>query len=292
MQKLLAFIIAKRHWILFVFCEIVSLVLIYRNNVYQQNRLLSSANVVIARILSISNTVSAYFDLQEVNHDLLERNSALEAEVVGLRAQMLRLTADATSFDALFLKDTVLPDSLFKVDHQYHFIPANVVNNSTNYVNNYITINKGSKDGLRPDMGVVSPHGVVGIITTVGTSYSVVISLINIKFNVSCRVQHTNYFGPLSWKGGDVRYAYLEQLPTHATFEAGDTIVTSGYSAAFPPGIRVGMVESYDKQDDDNFYSLKVRLATDFQALNVLYVIDNGLQEEQLAVEREAKKND
>lgn len=292
MQKLLAFIITKRHWILFIFCEIVSFVLIYRNNVYQQNMMLSSANAVTARISSVSSTVFSYFDLQNVNQVLLERNGALEMEVFRLREQLQAFAVDSTSFEQVFLKDTVLTDSLFHDEYIYNLIPAGVVNNSITYMNNYITINKGRRDGIYPDMGVVSPQGVVGIVTTVSDNYAVVISLLNMKFNVSCKVQHTNYFGPLSWKGGDVHYAYLEQLPTHATFQQGDTIVTSGYSAFFPPGVMVGVVESYDKQNDDNFYSLKVRLSADFQSLSVLCVIDNRLQREQQEIEKEARKND
>lgn len=292
MQKLLAFIVAKRHWILFILCEIISFVLIYRNNAYQRNMLLSSANVVTGNISSVSSRVFSYFDLQKVNQELLERNSLLEMEVIRLHEQANSRTIDSTSFTQVFLADTVLPDSLFRGDYVYKYITAGVVNNSITYLNNYITINKGYNDGVRPDMGVVSPRGLVGIVTTVDEHFSVVISLLNVKFKVNCKVQHTNYFGALSWKGGDVEYAYLEQLPTHATFQVGDTIVTSGYSAVFPPGVMVGVVESYEKENDDNFYSLKVRLATDFQSLSVLCVIDNGLQKEQKEIEMEAKKND
>jgi rod shape-determining protein MreC len=292
MQKLLAFIIAKRHWILFIFFEIVSFVLIYRNNTYQQNRMLSGANVVTGYFMSVSGAVFSYFDLQNANQELLKRNSELEAEVTALRGQLSRLEADTTSFGQVFLRDTVFADSLFREAFQYNYIPVGVVSNRTNYVNNYITVDKGANDGIRPDMGVVSPQGLVGIVTTVGEHYSVVLSLLSVKFNVNCKVLQTDYFGALSWKGGDIRYAYLEQLPTHSTFQTGDTIVTSGNSAVFPPGIMVGIVESHDKQNDDNFYSLKVRLASDFQTLRMLCVIDNRLHKEQRDVEKEARKND
>ena len=292
MRKLLEFIVAKRHWILFLFCEIISFVLIYRNNLYQRNIMLTSANTVAGHISSVSGTVFSYFDLQNVNNELLERSSLLEMEVVRLREQLSRNVVDSISTDQVILRDTVLTDSLLTKDYIYKYIPAGVVNNSTAYMNNYITINKGTADGIRSDMGVVSPRGIVGIVTTVGDHFSVVISLLNVKFRISCKVLSTNYFGTLSWKGGDVKYAYLEQLPTHATFQIGDTIVTSRNSAVFPPGVMVGVVDSYDKESDDNFYSLKVRLSTDFQSLSALYVIDNTLQREQREIEQEARKND
>ncbi|MDR0573762.1 MAG: rod shape-determining protein MreC [Tannerella sp.] len=288
MQKLLAFIVAKRHWFIFVLCEIFSFVLIYRNNAYQRNMMLSSANVITSGISSVSSTAFSYFDLQKVNQELLERSSLLEMEVLKLREQLDGMTVDSISFK----KDIIFADSLFSGNYTYKYITARVVNNSVVYMNNYITIDKGAKDGIRPDMGVVSPQGVAGIVATVNDRYSVVISLLNVKFKVNCKVRHTNYFGALSWKGDAMKYAYLEQLPTHATFQTGDTIVTSGYSAVFPPGIMVGVVESYSKQNDDNFYSLKVRLATDFHSLNVLFVIDNAAQTEQREVEQEARKND
>ena len=277
---------------MFIFCEIISFTLIYRNNVYQQNMMLSTANVVVGSISSVSGTVFSYFDLQKVNQELHERNSFLEMEVVRLRGQVADMAIKSTSFNNVFLTDTVIPDSLFFKNHTYEYITAGVVNNSTTNVNNYITINKGATDGIRPDMGVISPHGVVGIVATVNEHFSVIISLLSVKYKLSCKIQNTNFPGPLSWKGGDVRYAYLEQLPRHATFNVGDTIVTSGFSTKFPPGVMVGVVESYDTQGDDNFYSLKVRLATDFTSLNALCVIDNGLQNEQREIEQEAMRND
>ena len=292
MRKLFEFIVAKRHWILFIFCEIISFVLIYHNNAYQRNMMLSSANVVTGRILSISGTVSSYFDLQKVNHQLLERNSLLEMELLRLKAKADKAALDSVSFDKTILTDTVLAESLFFGNYDYKYIPVGVVNNSTTNVNNYITINKGYNDGIHPDMGVVSPQGIVGIVATVEEHFSVVISLLSSKFKVSCKVINTNYTGSLSWKGGSVKYAYLDQLPTHATFQIGDTIVTSGNSAIFPPGVMVGIVESYNREGNDNFYSLKVLLNNDFHSLNVLSVIDNSLQKEQRAIEMEARKND
>jgi len=292
MQKLLEFIVAKRHWILFILCGIISFTLIYRNSVYQRNMIWTSANAVSGSISSVSSSVFSYLDLQNVNQVLHERNNFLEMELLRLREQVDKMAMDTISFSQISLRDTVKIDSLYDGDYVYKFIPVGVVNNSTSYLNNYITINKGKKDGLRPDMGVVSPLGVVGFVATVNDNYSVVISLLHVKLRVSCKIKDANYYGPLSWKGGNVDYAYLEELPTHATFQIGDTVVTSGYTDAFPPGIMVGVVESYDKQHDDNFYSLKVRLATDFRALSVLSVIDNLTQKERKEVEAEAKIND
>ena len=271
---------------MFFICEIVSFVLIYRNNVYQRNVMLSSANAITGRLLSVSGAVFYYFDLQKVNQEIHERNSLLEMEVIRLREQMNIKTNDTISFGRVYLNDSVLKSN------RYHFIPASVVNNSVNKPHNYITIDKGKNDGIRPDMGVISPQGIVGIVTNVNNSFSVVMSMLNMKSRMSCKIRHTNFTGSLSWKGGDVKYAYLDHIATHATFQVGDSIESSGYSDAFPPGILVGTIESYTRQTDDNFYSLKVRLASDFQSLHLLSVIDNRLQKEQKEVEWEARRND
>jgi rod shape-determining protein MreC len=243
-------------------------------------------------MLSASNAVFSYLDLKNINRELYERNNKLETEILLLRSELEKKILDTLSFNHVLVYDSINYDSLSFVNFQYEYISASVVNNSTSYMNNYITINKGLKDGVRPDMGVVSLKGIVGIVTTVHNNYSVVISLLNSKLKVSCKVKDTNYFGALSWKGGSVEYAYLEELPTHSTFKTGDTIVTSGYSTVYPAGIIVGVVESYNKQNDDNFYSLKVRLFTDFQSLKVVSVINNIKQEEQIEIETEARKND
>jgi rod shape-determining protein MreC len=243
--------------------------------------------VVTGGISSAFHTVFSYLDLQHVNQQLLERNSSLEAEVLRLQEQLGRLSLDTVAFSRVFPSGTS-----GDAGYTYEYITAGVANHTTNYVNNYITINKGFHDGIRPDMGVVSPSGVVGIVMTVRERYSVVISLLNTKFKVSCKVKGTSIFGSLAWKGGDATRAYLEGLPAHAVFQVGDTIVTSGSSAIFPPGLMVGVVESYNKQQDDNFYALKVRLATDFHSLSALCVIVNHAQEEQWKIEREAAGND
>ena len=143
-----------------------------------------------------------------------------------------------------------------------------------------------------PDMGVVSERGVVGIVSTVSDHFSVIIPLLNPKFRLSCKVLGSSYFGSLSWNGRNTLYANLDELPRHVEFQKGDTIVTSGYSAVFPSGIIVGTVADFEKQHDDNFYSLQVELATDFQALNNVRIIKNFRQTEQSGVEQEAKRND
>lgn len=284
MRKLLDFLVRKRHWFLFILLEILSLMLIYRTNAYQRNIMFSSANVVTGHISSVSGYITSYLNLREINKELLERNGQLEMELLELQDQVDMMVADTVSFAGFS------PDSTEQFP--YSFVMADVVNNSVTHLSNYITVNKGRKEGITPDMGVVSERGVVGIVSTVSDHFAVVIPLLNPKFRLSCKVLGSSYFGSLTWGGRNARYANLEELPRHVEFQKGDTIVTSGYSAVFPSGIVVGTVADFEKQHDDNFYSLEVELATNFQSLNNVRIIKNYRQEEQVSVEREAKKND
>lgn len=283
MRKLLEFLISKRHWLLFIFLEVISFVLIYRNNAYQRNIIFSSANAVSGRIASVSGGVVSYLNLREINRDLSEHNSRLELKILDLQEQLEILKTDTTRFEGS------APDS---TDHvfPFDFVMARVIYNSISYISNYITIDKGSKDGIAPDMGVVSDKGVVGIVSSVSKNMAVVIPVLNPKFNLSCKLKGSSYFGSMTWNGRSIRYANLEQLPRHVEFAHGDTIVTSGFSTIFPPGVIVGTISSFENDKDDNFYSLEVKLSTDFTSLTNVRVIRNYRQKEQQELELEGRK--
>jgi rod shape-determining protein MreC len=182
--------------------------------------------------------------------------------------------------------EAVLPDSTTK----YDFIMAQVINNSVGSVENYITLNKGRLDGLAPQMGVVDQNGIIGIVSLVSDHYAVVISLLNTKLRLSAKVKGSDYFGSLVWDAESPRFAVMEELPRHVEFHEGDTIVTSGYSAAFPEGIPVGIVAGHSRQRNDNFNALRIELAADFHRLSDVRVIVNNQQREQLSLEEQARK--
>ena len=149
--------------------------------------------------------------------------------MANLRERVRRLDGDS-------LLERHERDSIFS---NYNFIVAQVINNSVSNSHNYITLNKGSRDGLHSEMGVVDQNGIVGIVNAVSDNFAVVISLLNPKLRLSCKVKGSSYFGSLVWDGKDARYAVLEEMPRHVKFAKGDTIITSGYSAVFPEGIMV-----------------------------------------------------
>jgi len=168
---------------------------------------------------------------------------------------------------------------------KYAIFKANVVKNSLTRADNYMTLDRGTLDSIRPEMGVVDANGVVGIVYKTSPHYSLVLPLLNSKSSISCKIVGSDYFGYLKWEGGDSRFAYLKDLPRHAEFNLGDTVVTSGYSTVFPEGVLVGTVDDMSDSHDGLSYLLKIKLATDFGKVSNVRVISRSGQEEQKALE-------
>ncbi|MDD7596686.1 MAG: rod shape-determining protein MreC [Prevotella sp.] len=279
MRNLIEFLAKHHHWFVFILLEAISFTLLFRYNSYQNSVWFSSANVVTGKVYEWSSQLEKFFSLATVNQHLTQRNLALEQKVVELSEKLTAVTKDSSYVKA----DVTQQLSQFKQ------IPAKVVSNSLKDVNNLITIDKGSVDGVRKDMGVVSGTGVVGIVYLVSSHYAVVIPLLNTKSNVSCKIENRDYFGFLNWQGGSTNQAFLDDIPRHARFKLHENIVTSGYSSVFPPGILVGKILHVYNSPDGVSYRLCVKLATDFSTLRDVSVIDNTLMKERIEVMRAAR---
>ena len=277
MRKLIQFLYQNNHWFLFILLEVTSFILIFNFNSYQHSVYFTSANSVVGQVYEWKSTVTSYFHLKSINEDLLDRNMELERKLSGLE-ELLR-EEESENTENRILKNTVLEN--------YKLYSAHVVQNSLNRADNFITINKGSNDGIRPEMGVVTGNGVVGIVYKTSPHYAWVMSILNSKSNISCKIAGSNYFGNLVWEFGDASYAYLRDLPRHATFSLGDTIITSGYSSIFPEGVLVGTIDDMSDIDDGLSFYLKIKLSVDFGKLDGVRVVENtdllerkGLEEE------------
>ena len=278
MRNLLNFLLKYNHWFLFILLEVISFVLLFRFNHYQHSVYFSSANVVAGKVYEVSGGITSYFHLKSVNEDLLDRIMELEQQNRNLENALVKHLSDSTELNSIRnLSDT-----------DYEIFKARVINNSLNLVDNYITLNRGSKDGIRPEMGVVDGNGVVSIVYETSSHYSRVISVLNSKSSISCKIVGSEYFGYLKWEYGDARYAYLKDLPRHAEFNLGDTVVTSGYSTVFPEGIMIGTVDDMADSNDGLSYLLKVKLATDFGKVSEVRVIARTGQREQKELEQKS----
>jgi rod shape-determining protein MreC len=274
MNNLLNFFVKHSAWFIFAIYVILSLVLLFKDNPYQQNVYLTSANQLSAAVYKAFNGVTSYFHLRGINESLQERNAALEMELIELRNQMTEM--------ALLKPDSLRQPAL----RQYDFVMAHVISNSIAQPNNYITINRGYLDGVNPEMGVIDQNGVVGIVNVAGPHAARIISLLNPHMRLSCKLQRSGFYGSLVWDGKSPQYAVLEELPKHITYHKGDTIVTSGYSAVFPEGIIVGTIEGLARDMSDSFVSLRIRLTTNFSQLSSVRVITNSMKEQIEALRR------
>lgn len=275
MRNLLNFLVRYSSWFVFAFYVVLSCGLLFNRNPYQHHVYLTSAGIVASGLHDISSNITGYFALRDINDDLQRQTADLQKEVLDLRQQLRSY------------REIAMQDSLRAVDSigKFNFVIATVINNSITRPNNYLTINKGAKDGLKPDMGVLDQNGVVGVVNVVSDHYARVISLLNPNFRLSCKLRGSDAFGSLVWDGKDPRTAILEELPKHTHFQKGDTIVTSGNSAVFPEGIPVGTIVGKARGADDNFFTLRILLLTDFTALSAVKVISNTDLEEIRSVE-------
>ncbi len=274
MRELFDFFVRNSKWFVFIIYVVMSCVLLFSRNPYQHHVYMTSANTVAASVFSLSNNITSYFNLRDINADLNERNAILEAEVLALRSKLQNID------------DSLHTDTIVETETgQYQFIVAHVINNSISKPYNYITINKGYADGIRPEMGVIDQNGVVGAVNVVAEHSARVISVLNQSFHVSCKVKSSQHFGSLTWQGGDPRLALLEDLPRHAPIKPGDTIVTTGFSAVFPPDIPVGRILAPQNGKALSTSNLKVRLSTDFSTLSTVQVVVNTKRKEIIDIE-------
>lgn len=279
MRNLLEFLAKYNHWFVFLILEVVSMVLLFQYNSYQGSAWFSSANAVTGKLYEWDANVETFFSLTKVNQELTQRNAYLEQEVQKLSDSLVSVTKDSS----IYHRDQ------FALLRNYRLIPAKVVADSIDKPGNLMTIDKGSADGIHKDMGVISGTGVVGIVYLVAEHYAIVIPVLNTKSNISCMIQNRGYFGYLRWKGGVSDLAYLEEVPRHAHFKLGDYVVTSGYSAVFPPGVRVGRILHVFNSADGLSYRVQLRLSTDFARLRDVCVIDDTAMKERLEIMRAAQ---
>ncbi len=266
MHNLAEFLSKYKHWFLFVLLEVASLVLLFRFNNYQGSVWFTSANIVAGKAYDISSKVGSFLTMGKTNEELTLRNVELEQQVNELSKKLYEHMRDPK----------YLKKGQYRFLSPFKLIQAKVVSNSLNKSENFITINKGSWDGVRRDMGVVCGNGVVGTVYLVGIHYSVVIPVLNAKSNISCAILGRSYFGYLHWTGGASDMAYLDDVPRHARFKLGDRVVTSGYSSIFPEGVLVGKVRHVYNSDDGLSYRLAIQLSTDFGNLRDVCVIDDA----------------
>ncbi len=267
MRQLFVFLLKYYFFFLFLLLEIIAFILIANNFNYQGARVLNTANELTGKTYQTYNNIFDYFNLKENNKILAEENARLHA--------MIEQSYVKFSNNEIFVNDTT-----YKL--QYKYIDAKIISNSTGKRNNYMMLNKGFNQGIRNNMAVVSPNGIVGIVSGVSANFSSVMSLLHSEIKISAKLKKNNASGTIAWEGGDYKRGALIDIPSHIKIRTGDTVITSGFSLDFPEGIMIGTIANYKLNPGDNFFKIKINYSTDFNKLDYVYVIKNLFKDEQL----------
>ncbi len=274
MRSLIRFLLRFKTLFLFIFLEIFSLVMIVNHNQFQRVHFLSSSNILVGTLYSFTESVTQYFSLGKVNEDLVKENAELKR-----RAEQLQSQIDFYRYDTTYVGRK--NESLAK---HYIFRTAKVINATTNLTNNYITIDKGTIDGIQEGMGVSNSEGVVGIVCNTSPHFSLVLPVLNSMSKINAKVAGKSDVGTVIWGGTDTRYAKLEEVPLYIPISVGDSVKSSAYSSVFPEGMMIGEVVEM-KSRNDNFYSIDIRLSVDFKHLSYVDVIEFRHDEEKRELE-------
>ena len=276
MKNLWLFLVRYNAFFWFVLFFTVAIILVVQNNRYQRSSFINSSNVVVGSFYDKLNSWKSYLALEETNKNLAQENALLRQQLQGY-----------------ILKDTL--DSIQIVDsieaNRYHFIMGEVVNNSIHQKSNFVTINKGSQDGIQKGLGVITSNGVVGIVLNVSPHFSTIQSLLHPDTRISVTLDTTNVFGSLVWGNNvDPRFAMVKDIPNHVKVQKGQKVYTSGFSL-FPKGIEIGSVEETGIQSGESFLDVRIKLRTNFSNINHVYVVKDLLEDEKNKLEEQTADN-
>lgn len=266
MHSLFEFFKKYDYVILFLLLEVLAVVFITRNTYYQRSKIITACNAIAGSWYNGASSVTSYFGLKQENDLLAQENARLRAQL------------DA-SYISYTRREFVVDDTVYK--QRYTYTEATVLKNTCSQQNNYIMVNKGSAHGIRPDMAVISPQGIVGVVVNTTQNFSTIMSVLHSDSRNSVKIKRTASNGSLVWNGNDYRYASVVDVPSTHKLYKNDTIVTSGLANDFPEGVLVGFVDGLSTVQGSGFYNVKIRLATDFNKLDHVYIIGNRFRDEQ-----------
>ncbi|GHS90464.1 rod shape-determining protein MreC [Bacteroidia bacterium] len=227
---------------------------------YQGTKMAQFSTAITGKVSEGSNMIFGYLNLRTTNRILVEENALLRKQI----------EQSYTSFDRrqFYVNDTVYRQV-------YNYVGADVVRNSIMRSNNYLWINKGRKQGIEPDMAVISTDGIVGIVKIVSDDYASILSVLHSESRISANIQRTNTSGTLVWQGHSFRYGNIIDIPSNFDIKIGDTVTTSNYSISFPRGILIGFVTKIELDKNQSFYEIEIEFSTNFNALKHVYVVQN-----------------
>jgi rod shape-determining protein MreC len=281
-RNIFLFIRRYFNFLFFVVLQIVALSFLFSYNKFHEAAFMGIANETTGMVGERFNNVEYYFNLKRTNDSLVKENADLR--------NSLRENFQSPDTTQRLVTDSIPYDTLGQV-RKYIWRPAKIVSNTATLQNNYITIERGTNQGVRRDMGVISSTGIVGTVVDVSANYAVIMSLLHRQNRVSAKMKKTGETGTIQWDGENPFFVTMINVPRSAPVAVGDSIVTSQYSYLFPQGIMVGTVAAILEDKTSNFFTLKVKPATNFYNVEYVTVVENVMKEEQKKLEEATRKN-
>lgn len=258
MQQIINFVIRNKTFLLFLLLFSLSFALIIQSHSYHKSKFITSANFLSGGIYNTTSNIKAYFNLKKQNEILVEENNRLNS--------------------MLYNSETSIEDQS-KVDSSDHktfeFKTARVIKNSYSNTKNYLTIDKGKKDGMKQDLGVITSNGIIGIIDNTSQNYSRVISILNTKSQINAQLKASNHIGSLTWNTKSPQFVQVKDISKFAPIKIGDTIITGGQSTIFPQGVLIGTIDTFSLDASGDTYTINVKLFNDMTNVGYVYIINN-----------------
>ena len=258
MQQIVNFILRNKSFLLFILLFSISFVFTIQNNSYQKSKFVNSANFLSGGVYQKANNISQYFGLKEQNLLLQEENNKLKSILFNTDNETTSSFLDSLSYTSI-----------------YNVTPAIVIKNNYTFSTNILLIDKGKRDSIKQDFGVITSKGILGIVDHTSAKYATVLSILNTKSKISAQLKRTNHFGTLKWNGKSPEFVQLVDIPSKAKLILGDTIMTSGRSAIFPKWVPIGIVKDFKLDAAEDFYEINVTLFNDMTNIEHVYVIEN-----------------
>ncbi len=281
MNNLIEFIKKNFHYFLFAVLLVLSFLMMGKSMSYSGYKLARICQSITGPIQKNWSNMVHTFGLGRENEELVQQNIALMRE-----HDNMFIENEDTILTQMSKTDSLHPKRMRLYDYTY----AHVIYRTTDQAFNYLIVDKGEKDGIQKDMAVTSPAGVVGVVSDVSENFSAVIPILHPDSRISAVVSPINQVGTVIWEGSDPRIAYLENIPQHLEINIGDSVLTSGYSNIFPKGLLVGTVKEVTLGKNASFLTIKVKLATDFNKIYSVYLIENQYKEELDSLKTSFKK--
>lgn len=274
MNNLINFFYRFHSFFLFTFLEVAAVYMMVNYNDFHKQVYINSSNVVSGYFTERYSNMSDYFKLRAINDSLANAYNGY-------------LNLNPSAYYNHEVKTQIVEDSLHQ--KMYNYISAKIINNSTNLPNNTLTLNRGSKHGIKKDAGILCNGSIAGIVLKSSQNYSVAMSLLHRDMRVNAKFKHKGYYGSLVWKGTNPRVMTLENIPRHARIMVGDTIVTNNHSDIFPANITIGTVIEHNIGSGNSYHNIDIQLSTDFSNIEYVNVIEHLMRDERLELEASVK---